>query len=159
MKGQSYTSTPPIGRTACTEPQFLYKGALYLLPAGNQIMLMMMIMMVMMTIVMTTEKYVINTAVPNIQDIKTVHKTLFRNVSNSKRNRRTTTYERMPAVTTALSVTEAMPKTQCSSLNILNLKASISKNIQWTEMLRIRQTVRKVPYSGMLHDKICKQVF
>jgi len=26
----SYTSTPPIGRTACTEPQGLYKGALYL---------------------------------------------------------------------------------------------------------------------------------
>ena len=30
MKGQSYTSTPPMGRTACTEPQCLYKGALYL---------------------------------------------------------------------------------------------------------------------------------
>ena len=30
MKGYSYTSTPPIGRTACTEPQCLYKGALYL---------------------------------------------------------------------------------------------------------------------------------
>ena len=29
-KGQSYTSTPPMGRTACTEPQCLYKGALYL---------------------------------------------------------------------------------------------------------------------------------
>ena len=28
----SYTSTPPMGRTACTEPQCLYKGALYLLP-------------------------------------------------------------------------------------------------------------------------------
>jgi len=26
----SYTSTPPIGRTVCTEPQCLYKGALYL---------------------------------------------------------------------------------------------------------------------------------
>jgi len=26
----SYTSTPPIGRTACTEPQCLYKGALYI---------------------------------------------------------------------------------------------------------------------------------
>ena len=25
----SYTSTPPVGRTACTEPQCLYKGALY----------------------------------------------------------------------------------------------------------------------------------
>jgi hypothetical protein len=29
-KGCSYTSTPPMGRTACTEPQCLYKGALYL---------------------------------------------------------------------------------------------------------------------------------
>ena len=29
MKGSSYTSTPPIGRTACTEPQCLYKGDLY----------------------------------------------------------------------------------------------------------------------------------
>jgi len=29
-KGSSYTSTPPIGHTACTEPQCLYKGALYL---------------------------------------------------------------------------------------------------------------------------------
>jgi hypothetical protein len=29
MKEQSYTSTPPMGRTACTEPQCLYKGALY----------------------------------------------------------------------------------------------------------------------------------
>ena len=28
-KGYSYTSTPPIGRTACTEPQCLYKVALY----------------------------------------------------------------------------------------------------------------------------------
>ena len=26
----SYTSTPPTGRTACTEPQCLYNGALYL---------------------------------------------------------------------------------------------------------------------------------
>jgi hypothetical protein len=26
----SYTSTPRMGRTACTEPQCLYKGALYL---------------------------------------------------------------------------------------------------------------------------------
>ena len=26
----TYTSTPPMGRTACTEPQCLYKGALYL---------------------------------------------------------------------------------------------------------------------------------
>ena len=25
----TYTSTPPIGRTACTEPQCLYNGALY----------------------------------------------------------------------------------------------------------------------------------
>ena len=31
MKEYSYTSTPPISRTACTEPQFLYNGALYLL--------------------------------------------------------------------------------------------------------------------------------
>ena len=29
MKEQSYTSTPPMGRTGCTEPQCLYKGALY----------------------------------------------------------------------------------------------------------------------------------
>ena len=26
----TYTSSPPMGRTACTEPQCLYKGALYL---------------------------------------------------------------------------------------------------------------------------------
>jgi len=30
MKEFSYTSTPPMGRTACTEPQCLYKGVLYL---------------------------------------------------------------------------------------------------------------------------------
>jgi len=30
MKKLSYTSSPPMGRTACTEPQCLYKGALYL---------------------------------------------------------------------------------------------------------------------------------
>jgi len=29
-KEQSYTSTPPMGRKTCTEPQCLYKGALYL---------------------------------------------------------------------------------------------------------------------------------
>ena len=29
-KRKSYNSTPPRGRTACTEPQCLYKGALYL---------------------------------------------------------------------------------------------------------------------------------
>ena len=29
MKGQSYNSTPPMSRTVCTEPQGLYKGALY----------------------------------------------------------------------------------------------------------------------------------
>ena len=29
-KGQSYTSTPPMGRRTCTEPQCLYRGALYL---------------------------------------------------------------------------------------------------------------------------------
>ena len=28
MKEQSYTSAPPVGRTACTEPQCLFKGAL-----------------------------------------------------------------------------------------------------------------------------------
>ena len=32
---QSYTSTPPMGRTSCTEPQCLYKGALYLYLIGN----------------------------------------------------------------------------------------------------------------------------
>jgi hypothetical protein len=37
MKRQSYTSTPPIGCTACTEPQCLYKGALYLpLPISDR---------------------------------------------------------------------------------------------------------------------------
>ena len=30
-KEYSYTSTPPMGRTACTEPQCPYKGAFYLL--------------------------------------------------------------------------------------------------------------------------------
>ena len=30
MEEYSYNSTPPMGRTACTEPQCLYKGALYL---------------------------------------------------------------------------------------------------------------------------------
>jgi hypothetical protein len=29
MKGHSYTCTPPMDRTACTEPQCLYKVALY----------------------------------------------------------------------------------------------------------------------------------
>jgi len=29
MKEYSYISTPVMGRTACTEPQCLYKGALY----------------------------------------------------------------------------------------------------------------------------------
>jgi hypothetical protein len=33
MKGKSYTSTTPMGRTTCTEPQCLYKGALYLFVA------------------------------------------------------------------------------------------------------------------------------
>jgi len=28
MKEYSYTSTPPMGRTACTEPQCLYEGDL-----------------------------------------------------------------------------------------------------------------------------------
>ena len=31
IKGQSYTSTPPMDCTACTEPQCLYKGAPYLI--------------------------------------------------------------------------------------------------------------------------------
>jgi len=31
-KEYSNTSTPPMGRTACTEPQCLYEGVLYLLP-------------------------------------------------------------------------------------------------------------------------------
>ena len=30
MKEYSYTSTPPTGRTACTEPYYLYSGTLYL---------------------------------------------------------------------------------------------------------------------------------
>jgi hypothetical protein len=30
MKVLSYTSTPPMGRTACTQPQCLCKGVLYL---------------------------------------------------------------------------------------------------------------------------------
>jgi len=30
MKDYSYTPTPPMGRTACTEPQCLYKSAPYL---------------------------------------------------------------------------------------------------------------------------------
>ena len=30
MKEQSYTSIRSMGRTACTEPQCVYKGALYL---------------------------------------------------------------------------------------------------------------------------------
>ena len=30
MKEYSYISTPPMGHTACTEPQCLYKGDLYL---------------------------------------------------------------------------------------------------------------------------------
>jgi len=32
MKEYSYTSTPPMGLTACTEPHCLYKGNLYLYP-------------------------------------------------------------------------------------------------------------------------------
>ena len=37
-KEYSYSSTPPMGRTACTESQCLYKGALYLF-TGLQIVL------------------------------------------------------------------------------------------------------------------------
>ena len=36
MKEQSYTSTPPLGRTAFTESQCLYKGALYLFCPSNK---------------------------------------------------------------------------------------------------------------------------
>ena len=35
IKEYSYTSTPPTGRTACTESQCLYKGALYLFFIGK----------------------------------------------------------------------------------------------------------------------------
>jgi len=35
-KEYSYTSTPPMGRTACTEPQCLYKGAVFFLPTNEQ---------------------------------------------------------------------------------------------------------------------------
>jgi len=31
MKEYSYISTPPMGRTACTEPQCLYKGTVLLI--------------------------------------------------------------------------------------------------------------------------------
>ena len=36
-RGQSYTSTPPMGRTVCTEPQCLYKGAHYLYKAVQHV--------------------------------------------------------------------------------------------------------------------------
>jgi len=36
-KEYSYTSTPPMGRTACTEPQCLYKGALLPLQFGHSV--------------------------------------------------------------------------------------------------------------------------
>jgi len=42
MKEQSYTSTPPMGRTACTEPQCLYKGDFYLYPFYHVLYLSMM---------------------------------------------------------------------------------------------------------------------
>jgi hypothetical protein len=35
MKEYSYTSTPLMGRTSCTEPQCLYKGDLYLIIIGS----------------------------------------------------------------------------------------------------------------------------
>ena len=39
MKEYSYTSTPPVGHTACTEPECLYIGALYLyLGIENQVL-------------------------------------------------------------------------------------------------------------------------
>jgi len=37
MKEESYTSTAPMGRTACTEPQCLYKGAIYILTNARNI--------------------------------------------------------------------------------------------------------------------------
>ena len=37
MTEQSYTSAPCMGRTACTEPQCLYKGALYLYHSGYRV--------------------------------------------------------------------------------------------------------------------------
>jgi len=38
MKKWSYTSTPPMGRTACTKPQCLYNGALYFTYSGSVIL-------------------------------------------------------------------------------------------------------------------------
>ena len=35
VKKEYYTPTPPMGRTACTEPQCLYKDALYMVPRGS----------------------------------------------------------------------------------------------------------------------------
>jgi len=35
MKEYSHTSTPPMGLTTCTEPQCLYRGALYLLKSST----------------------------------------------------------------------------------------------------------------------------
>jgi hypothetical protein len=35
-KGQSYTSAAPMGRTACTEPQWLYKGAFFSFLGGDK---------------------------------------------------------------------------------------------------------------------------
>ena len=37
MKWQSYTSTPHVGRTACTESQCLYKGVLYFFTSGIEL--------------------------------------------------------------------------------------------------------------------------
>jgi hypothetical protein len=37
MKEWSYTSTPPLGRTDCTEPQSLYKGCTLLSDLQNSI--------------------------------------------------------------------------------------------------------------------------
>ena len=39
MKDYSYASTPPMGRTACTEPQGLYKGAHLPLPYFSRMLL------------------------------------------------------------------------------------------------------------------------
>jgi len=35
IKEYSFSSTPPMGCTACTEPQYLYKGEFYLLHEGQ----------------------------------------------------------------------------------------------------------------------------
>ena len=41
-KEYSNTSTPPIGRTGCTEPQSLYKGALFLYARWKEVVRLML---------------------------------------------------------------------------------------------------------------------